>query len=65
MLRAIAREGAVRQPSAGKFVASSGFRAASSAAFALKDLSGRDLVYETDSGWIVYDRLFGIWLKQN
>lgn len=65
MLRAIARAGAVRQPSAGKFVASSGFRAASSAAFALKDLSGRDLVYETDSGWIVYDRLFGIWLKRN
>ena len=65
MLRAIARAGAVRQPSAGKFVASSGFKAASSAAFALKDLRGRDLVYETDSGWVVYDRLFGVWLREN
>ena len=65
MLRAIARAGAVRQPSAGKFVASAGFKAASSAAFALKDLRSRDLVYETDSGWVVYDRLFGVWLREN
>ena len=65
MLRAIARAGAVRQPSAGKFVASAGFKAASSEAFALKDLRGRDLVYETDSGWVVYDRLFGVWLREN
>ena len=33
--------------------------------FALKDLRGRDLVYETDSGWVVYDRLFGVWLREN
>ena len=24
-----------------------------------------DLVYETDAGWVVYDRLFGLWLKRN
>lgn len=65
MLRAIARAGVVPQPSSGKFVATSGFRAASSAAFALNDLRRRDLVYETDAGWVVYDRLFGLWLKRN
>ncbi len=37
---------------------------ASSAAFALNDLKNRGLVYETDSGWTIYDRLFGVWLRQ-
>ena len=64
MLLAIAREGAVPQPSSGRFVAAAGFRAASSAAFALNDLRSRDLVYETDAGWVVYDRLFGLWLSR-
>lgn len=64
LLLAIARAGAVPKPTAGKFVASSGLSAASSALFALNDLRRRDLVYETESGWVVYDRLFGLWLKQ-
>ena len=64
MLRAIAKEGVVPKPTSGAFVASSGMRAASSAAFALNDLKNHDLVYETDSGWTVYDRLFGIWLRK-
>ena len=64
MLLAIARAGAVAQPSSGAFVSSAGFRAASSAAFALNDLRERDLVYETDVGWVVYDRLFGLWLSR-
>ena len=64
MLLAIARAGAVSQPSSGAFVAAAGFRAASSAVFALNDLKRRDLVYETASGWVVYDRLFGLWLSR-
>lgn len=64
MLRAIANALVVPMPTSGAFVASSGLRAASSVAFALKDLKNRDLVYETDSGWTVYDRLFGIWLRR-
>ena len=63
MLRAIAKEGVVPMPTSGAFVAASGLRAASSAAFALNDLKNRDLVYETNIGWTVYDRLFGIWLN--
>jgi hypothetical protein len=64
MLRAIANAGKVSKPTSGEFVVNSGLRAASSAAFALNDLKSRDLVYETDSGWTVYDRLFGIWLRK-
>ena len=64
MLRAIANALVVPMPTSGAFVASSVLRAASSAAFALKDLKNRDLVYETDSGWTVYGRLFGIWLRR-
>ena len=45
------------------FVAKYGLKAASSAAFALEDLRKKELVYETAEGWIVYDRLFGEYLK--
>jgi len=62
MLKALAAEGAVASPTAGAFVMKHGFKAASSAAFALNDLRSRDLVYETKAGWVVYDRLFARWL---
>jgi len=64
MLKALAAEGAVSSPTAGAFVMKHGFKAASSAAFALNDLRSHDLVYETEKGWTVYDRLFGRWLAR-
>ena len=63
MLLALAREGAVTSPTAGEFISRNGLKAASSASFALNDLRSRDLVYETDRGWTVYDRLFGLWMN--
>ena len=30
---------------------------------ALKDLAAKDIVYRTDVGWIVYDRLFAEYLR--
>lgn len=63
LLKAVAREGKVAAVSAGAFVAKYGLKAASSAAFALEDLRKKELVYETAEGWIVYDRLFGEYLK--
>lgn len=63
LLKAIAREGTATAVTAGAFVAKNGLRAASSAAFALEDLRKKELVYETPDGWIVYDRLFGEYLK--
>ena len=64
MLLALAREGAVRAPTAGGFISRHGLAAASSASFALNDLRSHDLVCETAKGWIVYDRLFGEWLSR-
>ena len=64
MLLALAREGAVRAPTAGEFISRHGLTAASSASFALNDLRSHDLVCETANGWIVYDRLFGEWLSR-
>lgn len=63
LLKAIAKEGPVASPQSGAFVAKSGLVGASSVGFALRDLKERDLVYETEKGWIVYDRLFGEWLR--
>ena len=30
----------------------------------MKDFLDGDLLYKTDGGYIVYDRLFGIWLSR-
>lgn len=64
MLLALARERAVKAPTAGTFIAHHGMKAASSASFALNDLRARDLIYETKCGWVIYDRLFGEWLRR-
>ena len=64
LLTAIGRDGVVKAPTAGEFVMRHGLKAPSSAQFALNDLKSRDLVYETESGWVVYDRLLGEWFRQ-
>lgn len=64
LLKAIAAEGCVAEITGGGFIARHGLRAASSVKAALKSLVDADLVYRTDSGYIVYDRLFGIWLSR-
>lgn len=64
LLKAIASEGRVPEPTAGSFLAKHGLKAASSVSAALKTLKAADLVERTDAGWVVYDRLFGIWLSR-
>lgn len=64
VLRALAAEGTVAEPTSGNFVARCGLGAASTAASALDALRRLDLVYETPAGWIVYDRFFGEWLAR-
>ena len=64
LLKAIAAEGCVAEITGGEFIARHGLKAASSVKAALKTLSDLDLVYRTDSGYIVYDRMFGIWLSR-
>ena len=63
-MKAIAKEGRVVAVTGGDFIARHGLRAASSVATALKSLDAADLVYRSNSGYEVYDRLFGIWLSR-
>ena len=63
LLKAIADDGPVAEPLSGDFITRHSLRATSTVASSLKDLMQRDMVYKADSGYIIYDRFFGIWLK--
>ena len=47
----------------GEFVERHRLAATSSVRSALKVLLDKDLVYRTETGYVVYDRLFGEWLR--
>lgn len=63
LLRAIASEGVAREVTSAAFVASHGLKAPSTTVEALDRLVKKELVYKMDAGYVVYDRLFGLWLK--
>ena len=63
LLKAIAREGCVKEILKGSFIAKYNLRAASSVSSSLKKLIERELVYETENGYIIYDRFMGEWLR--
>ena len=65
LLKAVAAEGCVAAPTSGDFLARHGFKSHSTVRSALADLIGSDLLYQTDRGYVVYDRLFGLWLSRN
>ena len=62
LLRAIAREGVATEVTSSAFVKRHGLKAPSSTSESLSRLVEKELVYKTDAGHIVYDRLFGEWL---
>ena len=64
LMKAIAREGVAKAVTSGKFIAAHSLRAASSVNLSLKNLLEDELLYETDEGYVVYDRLFGFWLAR-
>ena len=64
LLKAIAKEGIVAQPTSGKFIREHHLSGASSAKAALKVLEEKELVYKTDTGYVIYDRLMDLWLKR-
>ena len=63
VIMAIARQGVVAEPTSGEFLSANSLKGASTVRAALKDLAGKDMIYRTDSGWIVYDRLFAEYLR--
>ena len=63
LLYAIARERAVKEPNAAEFLSRYSL-SASSVRSALADLVARDVIYRSERGYIVYDRLLGEWLSE-
>ena len=63
LLPVIAANGPVAEPTSAAFLAKCAL-SASSVRSAIADLRDRDILYKSDSGYIVYERLFGEWLKR-
>ena len=63
LLRAVAAERVVAEPMSAEFGRRHGLRAASSVRFALDSLLKDELLYRRDDGYVVYDRLFAVWLR--
>lgn len=64
LLKAIAHEDVVPQPTANKFITAHKLSGASSVKAALKVLEDKELVYRTPAGYIIYDRFMALWLKR-
>lgn len=63
LLTAIAKTGIVKEPLANAFLKTYNLPSASSVRLALKALIKQQLVYSSPEGYLVYDRFFGLWLK--
>lgn len=63
LLSAIARDGEAHGVFSGDFLNRHKLTAASTVRSALKSLEDKDLVYRTENGYIVYDRILAEWLK--
>ena len=64
LLRAIASDGIVTAPTGKAFLYGHSLGAASTVASVLDNLVDRELVYRSEKGYVVYDRLFALWLKR-
>ena len=64
LLVAIAKEGTVRAINAGEFIRKYCLKGTSSVNKALEYLINKELAYQTSQGYIIYNRFFGLWLKE-
>jgi AAA+ ATPase superfamily predicted ATPase len=64
LLKAISKEGCVKEILSGEFISKYRLRAASSVKSALKKLINNQLVYLTTNGYIIYDRFMNEWLRR-
>lgn len=64
LLKAIAQERIVEKINAGSFISKYKLKATSSVNTALGSLVKKEMVYKTKNGYIIYDRFFAIWLRQ-
>ena len=63
LMKAIAKEGCVKEILSGEFISKHKLRAASSVNASLKKLLENELVYPSENGYIIYDRFMGEWLR--
>ena len=63
LLCAVAKEGHVKSPMAQTFISKYHLPALSSIKAALQSLSESQYIYQYQGAYIVYDRFFGIWLR--
>ena len=64
LLLAIAKEKCVQSPMAQTFISKYRLPALSSIKTALQSLSDSQFIYQYQGGYIVYDRFFGMWLRE-
>ena len=64
LLKAVAKEGRVKKPTSGEFIMKHALRSPSSVHLSLRTLVNDELLYGSDDGYVVYDRLFGFWLAR-
>lgn len=64
LLKAVARAGKARTVTSADFIAGNGLHGASSVHLSLTRLLEDELLYDTDDGIVVYDRLFALWLAR-
>ena len=65
LLKAVAVEGVVSAPTGKAFLSDHSLGAASTVSSAIENLVGRELLYKSENGYMVYDRLFGLWLRRD
>lgn len=64
LLKAIASEGIVKEPTGSRFIRDHNMASASIVQSALRALVEKEIVYRTPRGYIVYDRFMSIWLAR-
>lgn len=63
LLKVIAKEGCVKEIFSGDFILKNKLKAASSISSSLKKLIEKELVYQTDKGYVIYDRFMSEWFN--
>jgi hypothetical protein len=64
LLKAIAKEDIVKEPTGKEFLKKHKLPSASSVKTALDTLADKELLYRQADGYIVYDRFLGLWLRR-
>lgn len=64
LLSAIAKERCVKEPMSGQFIHRYNLKSSSSVQRAFQFLMEEEFIYETDNGYIVYDRFMSLWLAK-